>query len=394
MQFEFATATRILFGPGTLRQVGKLAAEMGRRAFLAIGAGTAEPAQSELATGRAAPLIENLHQAGLETVLFPIRGEPTVDLIRSGIDLAREAGCDLVIGFGGGSAVDSGKAIAALLTNPGELLDYLEVVGKGQKITQVPVPVIAIPTTAGTGAEVTRNAVLGVPEHQVKASLRSPLMLPRLALVDPELTLGLPREVTASTGLDALTQLIEPYVSNQANPITDALCREGISRVARSLLRAFENGNNLQAREDMSLASLLGGLALANAKLGAVHGIAAPLGGMFDAPHGALCGRLLPYVMETNVWALWARDRNGVALRRYNEIGQILNQDPQATASDAVSWVYRLSEKLNVPPLSAYGVTEGDFAELIEKASQASSMKGNPIQLTERELVEILSRAL
>src|SRR5579871_2640819 len=233
-------------------------------------------------------------------VPFLVTGEPTVGLIRQGAAFARERGCDSVVALGGGSAIDAGKAIAALLTNPGDPLDYLEVIGGGQPLAQTPAPFIAVPTTAGTGSEVTRNAVLGSPEHGVKASLRSPLMLPCIALVDPELTYGLPPAVTASTGLDALTQLIEPYVSVRANPIVDAICVDGIQRVAHSLRRAYHDGTDRDARRDMSLASLFGGLALANAGLGVVHGFASPLGGSWKAPHGALCAAILPHGMAAN----------------------------------------------------------------------------------------------
>jgi alcohol dehydrogenase class IV len=319
---------------------------------------------------------------------------PTTHLVAEGTEKARQAKCDVVIGIGGGSAIDTGKAIAALLTNGGEPLDYLEVIGKGQPLTKPPAPYIAIPTTAGTGSEVTKNAVLASPEHQVKVSLRSNLTLPRLAVVDPELTYSVPSEITASTGLDALTQAIEPYVSNKANPLTDAICREGIRRGARSLRRAFENGADAAAREDMAITSLFGGLALANAKLGAVHGFAGPMGGMFHAPHGAICGRLLPYVMATNVQALQERGQGSAALHRYDEVAQLLIGTPRATAHDGVSWMQALCATLNTPPLSTYGVTADDFPLIIEKAAKSSSMKGNPITLTAAEMEEILKRAL
>ena len=297
-RFEFATATRILFGAGTLQEVGPLAAEMGHQPLLVCGR-SAE---------RSHPLLDLLSAQGLDGVLFSVSGEPTTQVARQGAQRARDEECDIVIGLGGGSVLDTGKAIAALLTNGGDPLDYLKVIGSGQPLTMPSAPFIAIPTTAGTGAEVTRNAVLRSPEHRVKVSLRSPLMLPRLALVDPELTQSLPPAVTASTGLDALTQVLEPYVSRRANPLTDALCREGMHRAARSLCRAYESGDDAKAREDMALASLFGGLALANAGLGAVHGFAGPLGGMFPAPHGALCASLLPHVMKVNVRSLQERD--------------------------------------------------------------------------------------
>jgi alcohol dehydrogenase class IV len=383
MRFEFATARRILFGSGTLQEVAPMAAEMGRRAIVVTG-GTIE---------RAAWLLEQLNEQGVDSILFNVAGEPSTEVALAGVQHAREAGCDSVIGIGGGSVLDTGKAIAALLTNSGQLLDYLEVIGRGRPLTYAAAPYIAVPTTAGTGAEVTRNAVLASPQHRVKVSLRSPLMLPRLAVVDPQLTYSVPPAVTASTGLDALTQVLEPYVSNQANPMTDALCREGLQRAARSLRRAYENGNDGTAREDMALASLFGGLALANAKLGAVHGFAGPLGGLFPAPHGAICARLLPYVVEANVRALQARMPGSPELVRYDEVAQILTGKSTAQAVDGITWVQDLCDALDVPTLSDFGLTEDDFPTVVEKARKASSMKGNPVVLTDEELTHILRQA-
>lgn len=384
MRFEFATATRILFGPETLREVGPSAAEMGHRALVATG----------LATAYTQPLLDLLSVQGVECISFPVTGEPTTDMVRQGTRRAREEECDLVVGFGGGSALDTGKAIAMLLTNGGDPLDYLEVIGEGKPITRPSAPCIAIPTTAGTGAEVTRNAVLGSPEHRVKVSLRSPLMLPRLAVVDPELTYSVPPTVTASTGLDALTQVLEPYVSIRANPLIDPLCREGMQRAARSLRRAYEHGDDAAAREDMAFTSLLGGLALANAGLGAVHGFASVIGGMFPAPHGAVCARLLPYVMDVNVRALRQRQPESIVLRRYDEIACILTGRAGAVASDGIAWVQELCDALQIPALASYGMTKTDFPMLTEKAAVASSMKANPIPLTRDEMWEVLERAL
>lgn len=389
MRFEFATATRILFGPGALQEAALAAATLGRRALVVTG-GSVE---------RAAPLLEQLKAQGVEATTFAVAGEPTMATILAGVERAKELACDLVIGLGGGSVLDSGKAIAALLTNGGDPLDYLEVIGRGQALARPAAPYIAIPTTAGTGSEVTRNAVLASPEHRVKVSLRSPLMLPRLAIVDPELTYSLPPSITASTGLDALTQLIEPYVCNSANPLTDALCREGIVRVARSLQRACEDGKDPTAREDMALASLFGGLALANAKLGAVHGFAGPLGGLFPAPHGAICARLLPSVMKANVRALQARaPETGRSVERpyarYDEVARRLTGRDDATAPDGVVWVQDLCAALAVPPLSQYGLTEADFPTVVAQAQKASSMKGNPIPLSDEALTEILREAM
>ena len=375
--FEFATAARVLFGEGTLRQVPAAAASMGRRALLVTGA----------SPDRAAPLQKALEAAGVSTVPFSVPNEPTLDLIRSA-----PRDCDFVIAFGGGSCLDAAKALAALLTNPGDPLDYLEVIGLGHPLAAPAAACIAIPTPAGTGSEVTRNAVLASPERRVKASLRSPSMLPRLAVVDPELTYDLPRAITASTGLDALTQLIEPYVSPRANPMTDQFCVEGMRRAASALPRVWANGGDLSARGDMAWASLLGGMALANAGLGAVHGFAAPIGGMWAAPHGAVCAALLPHVMDVNIRAIRARAPEKMA--RFDEVARLITGRPHATALDGVAWTRDLCRELEIPPLGAYGVASCDIALLVEKAALSSSMKGNPIVLHEEELREIVSQSL
>jgi alcohol dehydrogenase class IV len=388
MHFEFATAERIIFGAGTVQQVGKLAQGLGQRALLVRGS----------SESRAAPALASLEEAGVPAVSFVLLQEPTTDRVREGAEMAREAGCDLVVAIGGGSVIDGAKAIAALLANGGVPLDYLEVIGRGQPITRPSVPYIAIPTTAGTGAEVTANAVLASPEHQVKVSLRSPLILPRVAIVDPVLTHTMPPEVTASTGLDAFTQIIEPYVSPQANPMTDTFCREGLFRAAESLLRVYQQGDDAKSREDMALVSLFGGLALANAKLGAVHGFAGVIGGMYEAPHGVICGRLLPFVMAANVEALASRAQEspalGRALERYDEIAVILTGEFEAPARVGVAWIQELCAALRVPGLATFGVTPDAFPEIIEKTQRSSSMKGNPVSLSDAELSDILHQAL
>jgi alcohol dehydrogenase class IV len=383
MRWEFTTVNRIVFGAGTLAEAGTQAAAMGHKALVVTGRNP----------DRAAPLLDLLKPQNIDYVIFPTDGEPSVEVARAGVEAARSAGCDMVISFGGGAALDTGKAIAGLLTNEGDPLDYLEVIGKGKKLSNAASPHIAIPTTAGTGAEVTQNAVLSSPEHRLKVSLRSPLMLPRLALVDPTLTYSMSPEVTASTGLDALTQVLEAFVSNKANPMTDALCREGLTRAARSLRRAYTSGDP-DAREDMSITSLFSGLALANAKLGAVHGFAGVVGGMFPAPHGAVCARLLPFCIDTNVRALQERAPGSEALHRFDAAAGMLTGNPNATASDGVAWIQELCAALNVPPLSAYGMSQADIPTVAEKSSNASSMQGNPIKLTSDELQGILAQAL
>jgi alcohol dehydrogenase class IV len=384
MNFEFTTATRIIFGAGRLGEIGGLARQFGSRALVVTGRGLE----------RAKPLVEALHAARVETLVYSISGEPEVGTVSEGAGRAKSVGCELVVGFGGGSAIDAGKAIAVMLTNGGKVEDYLEVIGHGKALEKAGAPFIAIPTTAGTGSEVTRNAVLASLEHRVKVSLRSPLMLARIALVDPQLTHGLPPQLTASTGLDALTQLIEPFVCARPNPITDALCIEAIPQAARSLPRVIANSNDADARQEMCVASLFGGLALANAGLGAVHGFAGPIGGMFSAPHGAVCAALLPHVMAINVRALRQRAASSETLTRYDKVAKLLTNDPAATADDGAAWVAQLVRDLHLPKLRDYGITREAIGELVGNAARASSMKANPIVLSTSELAEILERAI
>jgi len=384
MQFEFATATRIVFGAGTASQIGALVKNFGRRALVVTGSNS----------GRAEKLLACLSASGIGAATFPVAREPEISTIENGVKLAKKENCDFVVSLGGGSVMDAGKAIAAMMANEGEVLDYLEIIGRGQMLTNCSRPFIAIPTTAGTGTEVTRNAVLASPEHQVKVSLRSPFMLARLAIIDPELTYDLPPALTATTGLDALTQLIEPFVCRRANPMTDGFCVEGITRAARALREAVFNGQNNSAREAMALASLFGGLALANAGLGAVHGFAGPIGGSFPAPHGAVCAALLPHVMAANLRALREREPNNLALDRYDRIATLLTGDPHATADAGVAWVQKLVADLPVPKLGTFGIREEHIADLVAKAANASSMKANPITLMPDELAQTLRLAL
>ena len=357
---------------------------MGSRALVVTGRSDAPSAD----------VMASLHAGGLPLLRWSVDGEPTIAAARAAVEAARQHRADVVVACGGGSAIDLGKAVAALLANPGDPLDYLEVVGRGQPITERSVPFIAVPTTAGTGAEVTRNAVLSVPEERQKVSLRSPLMLPALAIVDPELTLALPPALSASTGMDALTQLIEPYVSVKANALTDAICLEGLPRVARALRRAVLDGNDLDARTDMALGSLFGGLALANAALGAVHGFAAPIGGRFPAPHGAVCAALLPHVMRANVRALEARGGDSDRLDRFARLAVLLTGDARASAGEGVEWVELLRDDLKIPSLAAYGLGRLDVDDLVSAATRASSMRGNPITLEATELRDVLLAAI
>ena len=383
MSFEFAAPTRIIFGEGRVADVPKIVSGMGSRALVVQGR-----------SGRAESLVRQLGEAGIATTTIRVASEPTISLVEAGLARARTEQCDVVVALGGGSVIDAGKAISALLTNDAPVRDFLEVIGRARPLTNRAAPFIAIPTTAGTGAEVTRNAVLMAEEEQVKVSLRSPLMLPAVALIDPELTYSLPPSVTASTGLDALTQCIEPFVSPHANPLSDAVAREGIRRASTALRRAFHDGDDRDARRDMAVASLCGGLALANAKLGAVHGFASPLCGMFPVPHGVVCARLLPLVTEVNVRALRVRAPNALAVARYDDVARVVTGDAGARAEDAVAWLRDLVAELAVPGLASYGVRDADIPRVVAAARQASSMQGNPIVLTDAELHEALGVAI
>lgn len=378
--FQFTTAGRVLFGPGRAAELPALSAGLGTRTLVCTGAHPERQRQ----------LLDSLP---MPYAVFPVDGEPTVPLVRQAVRAARDHDADLVVAIGGGSVIDLAKAVAMLLANGGDPLDYLEVVGDGQQITWPAAPCIAVPTTAGTGAEVTANAVLASPEHRLKASLRSPLMIPRVALVDPLLTLACPPPVTAASGLDALTQCLEPFVSIQANPITDGLAREGLRRAAAGLRRAYADGSDVAARSDMAVCALLGGISLANAKLGAVHGFAGIVGGLLDVPHGAACGALLVPVVEANVRRLRADDPDGPALARYAEAAALLTGRPDATVEQGVDWLRETLSLLDVPGLGRYGLTPEHTDDVVAKAAAASSMRGNPVPLSTEDLHEVLAAA-
>jgi alcohol dehydrogenase class IV len=379
--FEFATAGRIMVGAGRAAELPGVLAGLGSRVLVCTGANPA----------RHAGLLAGL---GLPAAVFEVAAEPTVELARACLAAAREHGADVIAAIGGGSVIDAGKAVAMLLGNGGDPLDYLEVIGSGRQITRPAVPCVAVPTTAGTGAEVTANAVLASPEHQLKASLRSTLMIPRVALVDPELTASCPPPVTAASGLDALTQCLEPFVSPRASPLTDGLAREGLRCAAAGLRAAYADGADLAARADMAVCSLLGGITLANAKLGAVHGLAGVIGGTADVPHGMACAALLAPVIDANVRALRDVAPGHPALRRYAEAAQLLTGRPAASAADGLAWIRETLGLLAVPGLAAFGVGPRHAGEIAAKALKSSSMQGNPVALTQRDLEEILLQAL
>lgn len=378
--FEFSAPQRVVFGARTALESLPEIRSWSDRILLVTGSDVS----------RAGWLLEGLDALGATIAIHSQHGEPTVEDCRETVRIARAFQAGAVVGLGGGSAVDLAKATAALAPYTDSPEDHLEVVGKGQPLPGPALPCAAIPTTAGTGAEATRNAVLAA--NDVKVSLRGPSLLPRLAVVDPLLTVGLSRQQTGWSGLDALTQLVEPLTSRFSNPVTDGFCREGIPLSARALPAVLRDGDGVEARTDLALASLFSGMALANSRLGVVHGLAAPVGGLVAAPHGAVCARLLPIAWKTNVAAL--RRANHPALARYREAARLLTGRESATQEDGLARILELSEMVQAPGLSHWGLQERDIPGLCERASKASSMKGNPVDLSLQELSEILHEAL
>lgn len=379
--FEWAGPGQVVFGVGSSGRLAELCVGFGKKVMVVTGK-----------SGRAEGVLDNLNKAGFETVTFAVAGEPTTEQVEVGRTVAKSAGVHWLLAIGGGSVVDAGKALAALTANDGPVMDYLEVIGNGRALEHDPLPFVAVPTTAGTGAEATRNAVLSCAEQGVKVSLRHRLMLPRLAVIDPQLALSVPPEVTATTGMDALTQLLEAYVSTRANPMTDALCAKGVALVRRSLKIAVADSQDVSARSDMALATLFSGMALANAGLGAVHGFAAPLGGRFGLAHGAVCAALLPSVWEVNMNAVTKRG-TACQQKRFQQAAAWLTGAAGVAAEEGVVFLRGLISELRIPGLKAQGVDESQWDEVIPLAMRASSMKANPVTLTVDELRLCLASA-
>jgi alcohol dehydrogenase class IV len=384
VRFDLAVPADLRFGAGRVSEVPEVLAALGARSVLVVTGRT---------TSRADPVRASLRAAGVSTEVFGVETEPSLDVVRAAVARLTEVGGDAVLGFGGGSPLDVAKAVAVLATAGTDPLDHLEVIGAGRPLVRPGLPCVAVPTTAGTGSEVTRNAVLA--GGGIKASLRSPLLLPKVAVVDPDLLIGLPQSTIAASGLDALSQLIEPLLSRRANPFTDALARDGIRRSARSLRRAWGEGMvDGGVREDLALASLFGGLCLANAGLGAVHGLAAAVGARLAAPHGAVCAAVLAAAVEVNLRTLRDRSPGDRALGRLAEVACLLTDEPQATPEQAISWLQDLTAALSIPGLATYGLAEAEIPEVVAAAQRASSMRGNPIELSDADVSEILTRSL
>ncbi|MFC2969934.1 iron-containing alcohol dehydrogenase [Acidimangrovimonas pyrenivorans] len=374
--FSFAAAGRILFGRGRATEAAGIVSALGRRPLLVHGSDAARAAWLRHALPRCT------------SIACP--GEPSLPLLESATEMARRAGADVVVALGGGAAIDLGKAVAALAAAGGDPLDHLEVVGRGLPLTAAPLPLVAIPTTAGTGAEVTKNAVIGVPEHRRKVSLRDDRMLPDVALIDPALTDGLPWRITLASGLDALTQVIEPYLSARATPMTDALTRAAIPQ-ALPALRRLERGEDPGARDAMAYVSLTGGLALANSGLGAVHGFAGVIGGLTGAAHGAVCGALLAPVLR----ALAAHAApDSVLAARLGEVAAWLSAPLGCAPEQAFDRLGDWAHGAGLPGLAALGVEAATTGSIAEQSRGSSSMKGSAIAFTAPQLQAILEDAL
>ena len=384
-RFDFASAGRILFGRGRIAELPDLIKPSGKKVMLVTGG---HP-------GRHDSLRILLEKAGIRVAVESVSGEPTVRRVSEITDSILRQQCEVVAGIGGGSVIDAAKAAAALANNPGDIMDYLEVVGAGKPLPQPALPYIAIPTTAGTGAEVTKNSVITVPEQHVKVSLRSPFMLPRFALVDPDLALECPPEVSVNCGFDALCHLIEAYLSAKATPMSDAVCREGLSRMGGALVLHWMRPEDPNVMVNVSLGSLLGGMALANGGLGAVHGFAGVIGGMTGAPHGAVCAALLPAVLRMNL-DIACQGKQPLCrqtMARINETALMLSRDVNSKTQDLITLIENMSTQQNVAGLEKLGVKRAEFPIIIEKSSRASSMKGNPFLLTAEQLFQILDES-
>ncbi|MBI5481573.1 MAG: iron-containing alcohol dehydrogenase [Deltaproteobacteria bacterium] len=401
MAFAFRTAGQVLFGRGESARAAAIAVGLGRRVLLCTGAASLE------ASGALDRLVEQLGRAPDGCARFAVPREPDVPLVDEATACARAEGCDVVLGCGGGAALDVAKAVAALATNGGGARDYLEDVGPGggRALERPSLPTVLVPTTAGTGAEVTRNSVLRVPDRAVKRSMRSDLLLPRVAVIDPDLAAGAPPRVAAAAGLDALTHLVEAYVSRAAQPLTDALAVQGIPLALRGLRALADGAATPATAEGLALAALYGGMAVANAGLGAAHGLVAPLGGLLEVTHGVGCAALLPSVMLVNVAALRAAAPESPALRRYDEVAGIVlgatesrggpglpERAPKrapASVERAARTIAGLRRRLGLPGMAEIGIPADRIGPLLQEC-RGGSMRANPVVLDDADLERIL----
>lgn len=388
MQLEFATAGRVIFGSDEFKQLGDLAAGFGERVFVLTGATSAHQ------SGLIERLDGLLAARMLTTRKAEIDREPTVSLVDAISAGAREFNPSCIIALGGGSVLDVAKAVGCLLTNGGSVEEYLEGLAAPPRAIEKPsVPVIAVPTTAGTGSEVTKNAVIRADDGSFKKSTRSPLMRPAIAVVDPMLSATMPPAVTAASGMDAQTQLIEAFTSRRAGILTDGLVREGLSLISTALEQAYSNPNDLAARESMAMASLLSGMALDNAGLGAVHGLASPIGAMFEIPHGVICANLLPEITEANIECARNEDPTGKTVRKYQDVARMLTGDSEGMLKRLVTTLRIQRRTLRIPPLGTFGFSAEDIPRILA-GCRAGSMNTNPIHLEDAVLAEAVRAAI
>lgn len=378
---EFYTPEKIIFGSGGLSQVGAEAKRLGNKVLVVLGRSAMRK------SGALDRLTRLLKENNLEYIIYEnIPSDPTVETVDTGASLARKGSCNLVIALGGGSVLDTGKAISAMVTNEGSVADYQEIEGKGRKFQHKPIPFIAIPTTSGTGSEATRNAVITNTKLGLKKSIRDPLLIPEVALVDPELTLSLPPHITAICGGDALTQCIEPYLGKKSQEITDTLALHAIGLIGKSLVKAVKDGKNLEARKNMAMAALLSGLCLSNSGLGAAHALSHPLGVYYKIPHGLSCAVLLPYVMEFNL---------PVVTKKLAKIAQSLGENisllsETEAAQRAVEKIKEILSEVGIKKnLSEWKINEKDFSQLI-KGAKGGSLNNNPRDTSDEDLIELL----
>lgn len=376
--FQFMTASRIIFGEAALQQSLSIIRQFGHRVLLVSGQNTQ----------RAHQVLEYLKHQAIRYQHVSVWSEPNITMVEECAANGRRFKPDVVVAIGGGSVIDMGKALAAVIPNQGNVYDYVEVVGRNVPLKTHPLAFIAIPTTASTGAEVTRNAVLRSGQDRVKVSLRSPEMLADVAIVDPTLTYGTDPGTSGRGAMDAFVHLMEAYVCGEPNPLTDMICEQGLRCISRSAIAACLDDDKV-ARRDMSFAAMLGGIAITNAKLGAAHGLASALGGKIDAPHSIITGRLAPYVMQENIDAARIAGRDAV-LERYRKLASLLTGRRNAGIEDSILWVQMMLDRLDIPPLTRYGVCNTPFEQVAQDALKSHAIKGNPIPLTYERLIYIL----
>ncbi|WP_135383046.1 iron-containing alcohol dehydrogenase [Vibrio tasmaniensis] len=378
--FQFMTSTKIIFGDGALSASLSLFNQYGYSVLLVTG-NTLE---------RTSIVTDYLDAQSMRYQHIAVSGEPNIKMVEEAAISARRFKPDMVVAMGGGSAIDMGKALAAVLPNQGSLYDYVEVVGRNVPLKTKPLPFIAIPTTASTGAEVTKNAVLKSGQDQVKISLRNPDMLADVAIVDPTLTHGTNLYLSGRGAMDAFTHLMEAYVCGEPNPLTDMICEEGLRKLSGSVIQACIY-DEPQARSDLAFSSMLGGIAITNTKLGAAHGLASALGGKISAPHSVITARLAPFVMLENIAVAKEQQRSDI-LARYQRISQIVTDNVEATEEDAISWLSEVLDTLKLPTLLEFGVCEAQFDEVSADALKSVAIKGNPLPLNQERLVHILKK--